>query len=71
MKIAEIRNSESNELLEKVKELKSELLTLRFQKTSGQLENPTQIRQVRKDISRILTVIEENKRKGGKIGGKK
>lgn len=59
MKINEIRELSSAELLEKVNELKQELLTLRFQQASGQLENGKKITEARKTIARIYTVLKE------------
>ena len=44
---------------EKVVELKEELFNVRFQMATGQLENPMQLKQVRKDIARAKTVIRE------------
>lgn len=59
MKIKEIRDLTSVEIEAKVKSLKEELFNLRFQLATGQLENTARIRQVRKAISRMKTVIRE------------
>lgn len=59
MKIAEIRELSTKELNEKVYELKQELLSLRFQHATGQLENGKKITEIRKSIARIYTVIKE------------
>ncbi len=59
MLIKEIREKNNVELLEEVETLKEELFNLRFQKATGQLENPSKIREVRKTIARIKTVITE------------
>lgn len=59
MKIDEIRALSSEELNTKVNELKQELLTLRFQQASGQLENGKKITEARKTIARIYTVLRE------------
>lgn len=59
MKIAEIRELSTVELNEKVYELKQELLALRFQYATGQLENGNKITEIRKTIARIYTVIKE------------
>ena len=61
MKISEIRNLNENDLKTKLKDLKSELFNLRFQLAINQLENPMRIRAVKKDIARVLTVINKNK----------
>ena len=59
MKLNEIRELSTDELNEKVYELKQELLSLRFQHATGQLENGKKITELRKTIARIYTVIEE------------
>lgn len=59
MKVQEIREIETQELLNKVEEFKKELFELRFQQATGQLENTARVRQVRKSIARIKTVIRE------------
>ncbi|MDN5726204.1 MAG: 50S ribosomal protein L29 [Propionibacteriales bacterium] len=56
---AELRNLGRTELNEKVLELKEELFTLRFQAATGQLESHGRLREVRKDIARIYTVLQE------------
>ena len=47
------------ELNEKHGSLKNELFNLRFQQTTGQLKNPLLIRELKKDIARILTILKE------------
>lgn len=59
MNLQEIRETETKELLAKVEEFKKELFDLRFQQAVGQLENTARIRQVRKTIARIKTIIRE------------
>jgi len=59
VKAAELRSLSRAELNDKVKELKEELFTLRFQAATGQLESHGRLRSVRKDIARIYTVIQE------------
>ncbi len=56
MKASEIRKMSAEELDAKLLELKDELFKLRFQQAINQLENPTRISAVKKDIARILTV---------------
>lgn len=53
-----------DELRQEQQDLKKELFNLNFQKVTGEIENPMRIRRVRKDIARILTVINEKNRKG-------
>ncbi|NBD28277.1 50S ribosomal protein L29 [Paenibacillus glycinis] len=59
MKANEFRNLTSVELEQRVAGFKEELFNLRFQLATGQLENPTRIRDVRKDIARAKTVLRE------------
>ena len=59
MTAQEIRELDTEALLAKVEEYKKELFGLRFQQATGQLENTARIRQVRKTIARIKTVIRE------------
>mgnify|MGYP000581610369 CR=1 FL=1 len=59
MKVKEIRELTTAEMLDQEKQLKEELFNLRFQLATGQLENTARIRQVRKTIARIKTVIRE------------
>lgn len=55
----EIRQQSSENLLKQVDELKKELFDLRFQQATGNLENPARIREIRKTIARIKTVLTE------------
>ena len=57
MKIADIRTKTADELADELVKLKKEQFNLRFQKATGQLENTARVRQVRRDIARIQTVI--------------
>ncbi len=59
MKANEIRNLTTAEIEQKVNGYKEELFNLRFQLATGQLDNPTQIGRVRKDIARAKTVLRE------------
>ncbi|MFP5415796.1 MAG: 50S ribosomal protein L29 [Actinomycetes bacterium] len=56
---ADLRGLSREELNKKVLELKEELFTLRFQGATGQLESHGRLREVRKDIARVYTVIQE------------
>jgi large subunit ribosomal protein L29 len=55
----DLRSLSRDALNSKVKELKEELFTLRFQAATGQLETQGRLRNVRKDIARIYTVLQE------------
>lgn len=59
MKVQEIRELETKELLQKVEEFKKELFELRFQQATGQLTNTARVKEVRKSIAKIKTVIRE------------
>ena len=59
MKINEIREMSSQDLEKKLKELKQELFNLRFQHAINQLDNPHKIADVKKDIARVMTVLNE------------
>ncbi|KPK01087.1 MAG: 50S ribosomal protein L29 [Nitrospira bacterium SG8_35_4] len=58
-KASEFRNMTVNELKQKESDLRKELFNLRFQQVTGEIENPLRIRHVRKDIARVLTVMNE------------
>ncbi|MEM0898167.1 MAG: 50S ribosomal protein L29 [Verrucomicrobiota bacterium] len=59
MKITELRELTVDELSAQARDLKLEIVNLRVQQASGQLENPARIRTVRREIARIETVISE------------
>ena len=59
MRASELRESSIDELQAKLKDLKEELFNLRFQLAINQLDNPTRIKAVKKDIARVSTVIRE------------
>lgn len=59
MKANELRNLTTAEIEQKVASYKEELFNLRFQLATGQLDNPTRIREVRKEIARAKTILRE------------
>jgi len=59
VKTNDIRKMSVEELNKTLKELKEELFNLRFQNTINQLENPHKIADVKKDIARVKTVLNE------------
>ena len=61
MNVKEVRDLSNEELEKAVVSLKEELYELRFAQATGTLENPARIREVRKTIARIKTVITERK----------
>jgi large subunit ribosomal protein L29 len=60
MKASEIRDLSSEEIRRKAKDLKEELFNLRFQHEVGQLENPQKMKQTKRDIARVKTIITES-----------
>lgn len=62
MKATELRQQTVEELHEAEKELAEQLFALRLQKVTGQLENPSRIPQLKKDLARVLTVLNEKRR---------
>ena len=59
MKISEIRDLSSQEIMDKIQDLKEELFNLRFQNAMNQLENPKRISAVKKDIAKLKTILKE------------
>lgn len=64
MKANEIREKSQLELQKELTELKSELFKLRFQHATNQLDNPMKLKDVKRDIARVKTVIRERELKG-------
>ncbi len=58
-KARDLRQYSYEELLQKLREAKEELFNLRFQAATGQLDNSSRIKETKKDIARICTVIRE------------
>ncbi len=65
MKAAAMREMTREELTDKETELAQQLFALRLQKVTGQLENPSKIREARRDLARVLTVVQEMERLAG------
>ncbi len=63
MKASELKNLSTQELAAKEKELKEELFSLRFQLATGQLTNPQRMRECKKDVARVKTLIRERELK--------
>jgi len=57
MKAEELRGKTVDELDDQLHDLKKEAFNLRFQRATGQLENTARVRQVRRDIARIKTIL--------------
>jgi len=59
MKAQELRDQTVGELRDKERDLAEQLFALRLQKVTGQLEKPARVRQVRKDLARVMTILQE------------
>ena len=62
MKAKELRETDSQELVEKEASLRQELFNLRFQKATGQLGNTAIIGKTKKDLARVKTILKELKK---------
>jgi len=69
VKVSEIRKLKNEEIETKVKETKKELLNLRIKNATGSLEKPSKIREMKKDVARMLTILKE--REMDSTGGEK
>ncbi|MEA4854364.1 MAG: 50S ribosomal protein L29 [Christensenella sp.] len=67
MKAKEIRELNQEELNAKLSDLKTEFFNLRFQLATGQLNNPSSIKNVKKDIARVKTVLREIELRNQKV----
>lgn len=67
MKINDIKNLTTEELITKEQQLKAELFNLRFSHATGNLANPMQLHNIKKDIARVKTVLREREIK--KVNG--
>ena len=65
MKVADVRELDVEELQRRLADTRRELFNLRFQHATGQLENTGQLTQVRKNIARILTVLNQKQQERG------
>ena len=59
MKVNEIRNLTTEEIVAKIKETKEELFNLRFQQATGNLDKPSKIKDLRHTVARLKTVLKE------------
>jgi large subunit ribosomal protein L29 len=67
MKPKDLRILSIEELHTREQECKEELFNLRFQKVSGQLSNPLRLRDLRRELARIKTIIHEREFVGGRV----
>ncbi len=66
MKTKDIRTMAVNEIDSKLVELKDKLFKQKFQKTLGQAESPYKIRQTKRDIAKLMTILAEMRLQNGK-----
>jgi large subunit ribosomal protein L29 len=59
MKASQMRESTTEELQDRERDLSEQLFALRLQKVTGQLEKPARVKQVRKDLARVLTILHQ------------
>ena len=62
MKVKEVRELSTEEINKKLVEAKEELFNLRFQQATGTLEKPVRLRELRKDVARMKTIIREREK---------
>lgn len=65
MKIKELRSLSIEDLNKKITESKKELFDLRLKQAAGQLEKPSRMRELRKDVARMKTIIRERELENG------
>ena len=65
---AELREADESELENRLTEAKQELFNLRFQIVTGQLDNSARLKDVRRDIARILTILREKEIEAAEAG---
>lgn len=64
MKVTEIRELRSEELGDRLEDMQKQLFTLRSQSVTEKIENTNAVKNIRRDIARIKTIIRENELKG-------
>ena len=69
LKVEKIRDMNEEEILTKVKDLTEELFNLRFRNSMRQLQNPVSIREKRRDIARLRTILTEHRKGIRKLPG--
>ncbi len=70
MKAEDVRAKTADELKAQLGDLKKEQFNLRFQRAGGQLDNTARVREVRRDIARIKTILAEKAAPTGAVQGK-
>lgn len=68
MKTSEIRNMSNEEIRNRIDDTRHELMNLRFQVVTGQLTDTSQLKQVRRKIARLETILSERESEKNKVG---
>ncbi len=68
LKASDLREESLQELEKRVSDMEDQLMRLRFQKATGQIDDAHKIRNVRKDLARVLTVVNEKRRQNAQEG---
>ena len=61
MKFSEIKDMTQTELAAKSRDLRTEMFNLRLQQSSGQIEKPSQLREIRREVARVETVMSQKR----------
>ncbi|WP_119307779.1 50S ribosomal protein L29 [Cohaesibacter haloalkalitolerans] len=61
MKASDVRAMTADQIADEVEKLKKEQFNLRFQRATGQLENTVRVREVRRDIARLMTIAQQKR----------
>ena len=69
MKIKDLRELSTKELEGKIMETKKELFSLRMRQSTGTLDKPSRIKELRKDVARMKTILRERELTGGNTDG--
>ena len=70
MKVDKVREMSADELAARERELQEQLFRLRFQKSIGQLDNALKIRETRRDIARVKTVLRQRRAQAAAEAGR-
>ena len=70
MKVDKVREMSADELVARERELQEQLFRLRFQKSIGQLDNALKIRETRRDIARVKTVLRQKRAQAAAEAGR-
>jgi large subunit ribosomal protein L29 len=60
-KASQLRDEKIEELLDRERDISEQLFALRLQKVTGQLEKPARLRELKRDLARVLTVLREKR----------